>query len=83
MSPGPNIQPDWAAVPSRPTGQAAFSAAPNRRKSATPASLPHCQAQEAPRPAFADSEPRRGSLGTLGVLGPQPPRAGFWAPSSL
>eukprot|EP00969_Alexandrium_andersonii_P317898 14042658-Alexandrium_andersonii.AAC.1 len=34
-------------------------------------------------PTFADSEPRRGPFGPLGVLGPRPRRAGFWGPSSL
>eukprot|EP00969_Alexandrium_andersonii_P360340 15455116-Alexandrium_andersonii.AAC.1 len=28
-------------------------------------------------PTFADSEPRRGPLDPLGVLGPPPPRTGF------
>eukprot|EP00969_Alexandrium_andersonii_P373018 15483034-Alexandrium_andersonii.AAC.1 len=41
----PKIQPEGAAVPARPTGQAAL-AAPNRRKSETPS--PQIQAQEAP-----------------------------------
>eukprot|EP00969_Alexandrium_andersonii_P170446 7536178-Alexandrium_andersonii.AAC.1 len=70
-------------------GQTALSAAPNRRRSETP--IPQCQAQEARRSArrllhlavwrvggvsdFANSEPRRGPFGLLGVLGPRPPRA--------
>eukprot|EP00969_Alexandrium_andersonii_P025223 1102496-Alexandrium_andersonii.AAC.1 len=33
--------------------------------------------------AFVDSELRRGPFSPWGVLGPRPPRAGFWAPSSL
>eukprot|EP00969_Alexandrium_andersonii_P293672 12980322-Alexandrium_andersonii.AAC.1 len=33
---GSKFQPDGAAVPARPTGQAALSAAWNRRKSTTP-----------------------------------------------
>eukprot|EP00969_Alexandrium_andersonii_P196845 8696285-Alexandrium_andersonii.AAC.1 len=34
-------------------------------------------------PTFADSEPQRGLFGPSGVLGPRPPRAGGWAPSTL
>eukprot|EP00969_Alexandrium_andersonii_P018375 803357-Alexandrium_andersonii.AAC.1 len=34
-------------------------------------------------PTFVDSEPRRGLFGQSGVLGPRPPQAGFWAPTSL
>eukprot|EP00969_Alexandrium_andersonii_P055805 2459630-Alexandrium_andersonii.AAC.1 len=34
-------------------------------------------------PTFAESEPRRGPFGPLGVVRPRSPRAGFWAPSSL
>eukprot|EP00969_Alexandrium_andersonii_P005209 226876-Alexandrium_andersonii.AAC.1 len=77
-----------AAVPGRPMGQTALSAAPSRRKSETP--IPQVQAQEAPREArcllrlafhrFGATE-RAGW--PLGVLGPRPPRAGRWAPSSL
>eukprot|EP00969_Alexandrium_andersonii_P148307 6555377-Alexandrium_andersonii.AAC.1 len=33
--------------------------------------------------AFADSEPRRGLFGALGLLGPPRRRAGFWAASSV
>ena len=47
MGSGPKIQPEGAAVPARPTGQTALSAAPNRRKSETP--ILQVQAQEAPR----------------------------------
>eukprot|EP00969_Alexandrium_andersonii_P366919 15469563-Alexandrium_andersonii.AAC.1 len=32
-------------------------------------------------PTSADSEPRRGPFGSLGVLGPRLPSTGFWAPS--
>eukprot|EP00969_Alexandrium_andersonii_P142968 6320942-Alexandrium_andersonii.AAC.1 len=70
-------------------GKTTHSAAPNRRKSET--TLPHCQAHEAPRFARCllrvdlrnGSEPWRGPLCPLGVLGQPPPRAGFWAQSSL
>eukprot|EP00969_Alexandrium_andersonii_P244625 10808986-Alexandrium_andersonii.AAC.1 len=72
--------------------------APNRQKSETPpAALPGAggAALRAAPPAFgatecglrhstfSDSEPRRGPFGSLGALGPPPPRVGCWAPSSL
>eukprot|EP00969_Alexandrium_andersonii_P231896 10240587-Alexandrium_andersonii.AAC.1 len=51
----------------------------SRRRAAPPA--PGSDARGSA--TFADSEPRRGPFGPLSVLGPWPPRAGFWAPSSL
>eukprot|EP00969_Alexandrium_andersonii_P091899 4056744-Alexandrium_andersonii.AAC.2 len=70
------MQLEGTAVPARPTGRTALSAAPNRRMPETP--IPQVQAQEAPRfarrllrlavrqggwPTFADSEPRGGPFG--------------------
>eukprot|EP00969_Alexandrium_andersonii_P172277 7615949-Alexandrium_andersonii.AAC.1 len=34
-------------------------------------------------PDFRDSEPWTGPFGPLGVLGPPPPQAELWTPSSL
>eukprot|EP00969_Alexandrium_andersonii_P230015 10158717-Alexandrium_andersonii.AAC.1 len=36
-----------------------------------------------PPPTLAHTEPRKGPFGPLGVSGPRPRRAGFWARSSL
>eukprot|EP00969_Alexandrium_andersonii_P313777 13863087-Alexandrium_andersonii.AAC.1 len=63
-------------------GQTAPSAAPNRRQSGTPSAAPPVPGSTARvSPTFAGSEPRRGTFGPLGALGPPPPRAGFWAPA--
>eukprot|EP00969_Alexandrium_andersonii_P294804 13031067-Alexandrium_andersonii.AAC.1 len=61
-------------------GKAALSAARNRRTSETvpPSSRGASCVWTCWSPTFADSEPRRGPFGPLGVLDPRPPRAGLW-----
>eukprot|EP00969_Alexandrium_andersonii_P372890 15482769-Alexandrium_andersonii.AAC.1 len=85
MSSGPKIQPEGVAIPARPMGQTALSAAPNRRKPEPPNRTARRTRHRAKRrgpPAFAGFGAAERAVWPVGRAGTAAPQTGFWTPRS-